>query len=131
MRKNDGYAGLPKLLRRIARASSLEAALRLAEKMGGTRIYVPAKMLCSHELVRCMGEAGGRALGELFGGSYIVVPLDPRAGQHARVRAIRRGIRDDRSSNAIAREVGCTRRAVQHHRRKLREKGAQFDLFED
>lgn len=126
------YTGLPMILRQIAEESSLEAALRLAAAKGGTKIYVPKRLNEAHGLVACMGEKGARALCRLYGGEDIIVPLDPRGGQRARVRAIRRGIAEGKSANEVAHAAGVGRRHVFWHKARMKEIGPrQKDLFDD
>jgi hypothetical protein len=127
------HATLPMILRQIAEESSLEAALALAAAKGGTRVYVPRRLPAGHWLVGCMGQAGAEALCRLYGGESIVLPADPRRGQRARVRAIRRGIDDGLSADDIALAANVTRRQIFWHKARMRSRPAirQKDLFDD
>lgn len=133
MSETASFAGLPMILRQIAEESSLEAALRLAEAKGGMKIYVPKRLSEAHGLVDCMGEEGARALCRLYGGEDIIVPLDPRGGQRARVRAIRRGISEGKSANEVARSAGVGRRHIFWHKARMKKSRPrrQKDLFDD
>lgn len=51
------------------------ATLALAEKLGGTRLYVPARIKERHRLVPIVGIDAARALCGAFGATVIRVPL--------------------------------------------------------
>ncbi|MBY6243997.1 hypothetical protein [Methylosinus sp. Sm6] len=127
------YSSLPLILRQIAEASSLDAAMSLAAAKGGTRIYVPRRLTDDHWLIACMGRDGARALAQLYGGEDIVLPADPRRGQHARVRAIRRGIAKGEAADEIAQACNVTRRQIFWHKARMRDRRdrRQKDLFDE
>lgn len=133
MKDASPFASLPMILRQIAEASSLEAAMSLAAVKGGTRIYVPRHLPEDHWLIGCMGKAGAEALARLYGGEDIVLPADPRRGQRARVRAIRRGIEQGAAADEVALACNVTRRQIFWHKAKMRASGnrRQKDLFDE
>jgi hypothetical protein len=47
----------------------------LADKYGGTRLYVPAKMYFEHGIVHAIGARKAQALSDRFGPDSIKVPL--------------------------------------------------------
>ena len=88
------------------------AAIALAEALGGTRIYVPAKMKASHRLARIAGIEAARALSEAGKGSCIRVPLERE------LRAVH--YRSQGHSQArIAHRLGLTENGVQSLLKRL------------
>ena len=51
---------LPGMLSIVARIAGVDAALRLAEAHGGTRLYVPRDVRPGHELARVLGVQAAR-----------------------------------------------------------------------
>lgn len=88
------------------------AAIALAEALGGTRIYVPARMKGSHRLARIAGIEAARALSEACKGCCIRVPLE-RDLRAAHYRAL--GL----SHARIAHRLGLTENGVQSLLKRL------------
>ncbi len=88
------------------------AAIALAEALGGTRIYVPARMKDSHRLAKIAGIEAARALSQACKGSCIRVPLerDLRA-LHYRAQGF--------GHARIARRLGLTENGVQSLLKRL------------
>lgn len=78
---------LPHLLQVVVRsggedgtpAGGFVAAMRLVEKRGGVRIYLPHAAADDHELVPIVGLRGFKALQEAYPGEHPVVPKAQRA----------------------------------------------------
>ena len=92
---------LPPLLAEIAEVTSLDAALRLAEKRGGSRISIPARMPEDHWIVRTIGMPHAQALAEHFrggnSGALIELPVGAAALKRKRIdELLARGVSADR-----------------------------------
>lgn len=104
--------GLPPLLAEIAEVAGTGAALSLVAAHGGQRIYIPASMGDGHPLVRLLGRDAADALAGRFGPAALDVPrfsastTRRRAADAVRLRA------EGKSANAVARQLGTTRRHV-------------------
>ena len=88
-----------------------DAAFKLIEAYGGTRVYLPqqavndCKIAADHRLANVVGAKGVQALAELFTGMVISVPV----ARKWRVRVYRdRGFTEPK----IARMVGCSEDTV-------------------
>lgn len=102
-----------------------EALVRLAERFGGTRLFVPVKMTARHEIAQAIGVEKARLLSERLAPDVIRVPLarEPRA-RHYRARGM--------SNAQIARQLQITERGVEKLFQRLPDapkKGSQLTLF--
>jgi hypothetical protein len=70
----DDIQHLPRVLRLVASAGGIAAALRLVEKRGGIRVYVPEVALPGHELATIASFAGMQALCSEFPREHVLVP---------------------------------------------------------
>ncbi len=71
----DDIQHLPRVLRIVASAGGIAAALRLVEKRGGIRIYVPEVAMPGHELATIASFAGMQALCREFPREHVLVPM--------------------------------------------------------
>ena len=97
---HDPLSGQPELLREIAEVAGVEAAITLADRRGGNRVYFPRPDTLGphHWLVDCVGATPARLLCEHFYGIELELPIGSlsKAERHARVQLeevphIRRG----------------------------------------
>lgn len=129
---HDPLSGQPELLREIAEVAGVEAAITLADRRGGNRVYFPRPDTLGphHWLVDCVGATPARLLCEHFYGIELELPIGSlsKAERHARVQRL---IAMGWTSSEITRAVGCTRRTVKRNRRAVRERtdGVQLDMF--
>ncbi|WP_345935607.1 hypothetical protein [Tistrella arctica] len=97
---------LPGILADIAKIVGVDAALRLAEAHGGTRLYIPQDVQAGHELARVLGVQGAKLVcrSPLGGDTHAVPSAVPliRAIRARRLRA------EGWSHGRIARELGIT-----------------------
>ncbi len=120
---------LPAVLQEIAEVAGETAALAIAARHGGRRVYIPAasKLLAGNDnywLVECVGielalkickhfEVDGR-------GQRIEIPLHVGGTYRQFVRSIAERLheldREGKSSTEIARQLGLTQRTVHRHR---------------
>lgn len=110
---------LPPLLAEIAEVTSLDAALRLAEKRGGSRISIPAKMPDDHWIAVTIGITHARALAEHFrggnSGALIELPVGADALKRKRIdELLAQGV----SADKIAVELQVHRTTVFRHQRR-------------
>lgn len=102
-----------------------EALVRLAERFGGTRLFIPVKMTARHEIARAIGVEPARLLAERLAPDVIRVPL----ARELRARQYRaRGM----SNARIAVALGMTEGGVERLFRRLPDapaKGSQLPLF--
>lgn len=89
----------------LASAVGAEAALRLIEEHGGTRVYVPKDVNQLSAARLALPLPAARALAERYGGEHILVPI----ARAWRVRIYRAA---GLTYPAIARKLGITERAV-------------------
>jgi transcriptional regulator GlxA family with amidase domain len=123
------------VLAEIAEVAGLDAALAIAEKRGGTEVYIPAQANDDHWLVKTVGRAAADKLCRYFAfspdevsrrgndkhhGTAVELPLGPR-GSLAKVRSlVDRMIAEKKSINEIALAAGYTARGVHFRKAKAR-----------
>lgn len=123
------------VLKEIAQVAGEPAAVLIAARVGGARVYIPAKVSDGHWLVECVGREKAERLCRHFAvdgrGQRIDVPLGGGGAYPQLRRAIAKRVHDlDRgnvSARKIAGEVGVTTRTVHRHRRAHR--GGQGSLL--
>lgn len=123
---------LPGVLQEIAELVGDQAALTIASRAGGTRIYFPAKADNEHWLVASIGRDAADKVCAHFAvderrGQRIEIPLYVGGSYRQLVRAIAERVHkmdadDEASSTKIARKVGVTQRTVHRHRARHRGK---------
>jgi DNA-binding NarL/FixJ family response regulator len=95
------------MLEQLAEAIGEEAALRLLEARGGTRVYIPHQPKASDALASSIGLPAAIGLSQIYGGDRLEVPNPtPRKVRVLELRS--HGL----SIDAIAHQLGCTRRRV-------------------
>jgi hypothetical protein len=116
---------LPPILSAIADAAGLEAALKIAQAHGGTRVTVPTLADGDNWLTALVdAEVAAAVIDALGAAQRVDIPLDPN-GPFARSRRQRnQAYAELEASNAsekiIARSLGITQRAVRLRRAKSR-----------
>jgi len=65
---------LPDSLQAIADIIGAPAALKVAERWGGTRLYIPDEPGEDHDLSQLIGFEAARAMGAVYGGERIEIP---------------------------------------------------------
>lgn len=130
---------LPGVLSEIADVAGEPAAVLLASHVGGTRVFIPAKVSDSHWLVECVGRQKAELICKHFTvdgrGQRIDVPLGGAGAYPQLRRAIAKRLHDldrgKRSASQQAREVGVTERTVHRHRasHRVTTNGRQGKLF--
>ncbi|MEX2126948.1 MAG: hypothetical protein WD871_01725 [Xanthobacteraceae bacterium] len=131
---------LPPLLAEIAGVARDAAAVQLAAKVGGVKVYIPARAEPDHWLVECVGRAAADKVCAHFAsdgrGRQVCFPLGPAATHKQLLRVIAQRVHElddgSRSSREIARTVGITQRSIHKHRAKHRGGGGdrrQGSLF--
>jgi hypothetical protein len=117
---------LPPRLNEIAGLIGKEAALRLAEIKGGTRVYIPRVVAGrSAWIVNEFGIEAARKLAKRFGGCRLDIPFGPHAEIMSiapRVKALQgMGL----STSQIARALKITERTVIRHKEKPAKRPAK------
>ncbi len=131
-------AALPGVLGEIEEIAGLEAALAVAEAVGGTRAYISRRPGPDHWLTRAVGAETAATLADHFTtgrtGLELEFPLGPTGSiareRRRRARRLATLTEQGHPTVAIARELGLTDRAVRLYkarRRRGREDG-QGDL---
>lgn len=95
-----------RLITQVRDALSVAEFVRLAEELGGARIYVPRRLRDDHELVIALGMDAARRISDAIAPAWLPVPLARRE------RALfyeAQGLKDQQ----IARRIGMTRGGVQ------------------
>lgn len=83
---------LPESLAEVVEAIGLAATLKLIQRYGGVRIYVPQPehITEEHDLARAIGLEAARQLASIWGGERLPVVRAAKAIRLARDRALRR-----------------------------------------
>lgn len=124
---------LPEVLAEIASVVGEIAALKIAARKGGTRVYMPAVVTKAHWLTAEVGFDAARKLCDHFAvaggkrGVHIEIPMHVGGTYKQFMRAISERIHkldtDEHASSAqIARTLGVTQRTVHRHRGRHRGK---------
>ena len=110
---------LPPLILDFERIIGLQAAIEIAERWPGVRLFIPANPGQDHPISLCIGWAKARDLAAEYGGEYVLVPklgrywkarrnavmLERyRAGETARKLALEYGLREDTVYDLVASE---------------------------
>jgi hypothetical protein len=116
--------GWPPLLVAIAEVTSPEVALRLVGSRGGVSVYFPKAPKAGDQLTEIVGLDAATALGRMYGGCSIEIPvLASRRALKSSVASAVGGTAD------VARQHGCTARYVRMVRAGRRPDERQLDLF--
>jgi Mor family transcriptional regulator len=105
-RTKELIAALPETLKEMACVVTLPAALKIAERFGGTRIYLRRHPGEQCGLARLIGLRAARALGHHYAGEQVEVP---------RAAAVRRMFRD-REIHAVRARGWAARRIAREYR---------------
>ncbi|SOC26925.1 hypothetical protein [Stappia indica] len=137
---NDN-SDLPGLLADIADVAGLDAAMTLAEAVGGTRVTIPARVPHDHWLVRTVGRKAAEAIcnhfrtlsaeGREAGARHIVIPKGPAGCLDKARRRLAKELHNGASAREAARRAGLSERAAFRMRARMREdeNGPQGRLF--
>lgn len=127
---------LPALLGQIATIAGEPAAVKIAARAGGTRVYIPKHAADDHWLVETVGRERADAVCRELGGARYDVPLGVSGSyqgqRRERARQVHALDKAGKSSREIARAVGLTQRAVHAQRavhRGRRKDDKQGSLF--
>lgn len=103
---------LPKRLREFVRLVGLAATLKLVERFGGTRLYVPARPHADHPLAALIGLDKLEALSGVYAAEdHFDIPKAERSLRHLRDQQIRAEYAT-KSAGQLAREHGLTERQI-------------------
>lgn len=106
-------ADLPSRLAELAQITDLVATLKLVQKRGGTRIWIPHEPAAHHDLTRIVGLAAARKMRDYYGGGdWFQVDKAEPAVRAARDRAIVAAHNDGVSVERLARDYGLTMRTI-------------------
>lgn len=91
---------LPKIVQQLADCIGLEAALRIVQKWGGRRLWVPAKP--NEILIQTLGEEAAHMLCKEFAGLYSTIPRCAELLRAQRDADIRKRHADGESAAELA-----------------------------
>ena len=128
------FEGLPELLAEIAEVAGLDAAIRLADARGGSRVHIPGFAPDGHWLVEVVGREAADCICDHFRikdrcGVELLIPM---GGSRHYTRARRRFedlIGEGHSVAEAARRVGVHLRTARYWRARCNDDGAQGRLF--
>jgi len=120
---------LPDSLQAIADLIGAPAALKIAERWGGTRLYIPAEPGDGHELSRLIGLDAASELGTAYGGDRVEIAKADGWGRALRNALIAEARRTGQSQAAVARAHGLTERHVRSIERGMDGDDRQGGLF--
>lgn len=103
---------LPTSLRRIARLSSVGAAVQLARAFGGRYLYVPQQTRHDHPIALAVGLAAAHAISGEWGGGWLYVPRENFVDRKRRDTEIRARFEGGDPASALADEYGLSNRQV-------------------
>ncbi|MCX4026622.1 hypothetical protein H0A36_00460 [Endozoicomonas sp. SM1973] len=98
-------------LEELAQVIGVSAAIMLAQRMGGARVYIPETSREDHPIALAIGYDNAKKLSEKFPGEYLEIP-SKSAFRKVRNKLICRLYIDGKTANAIAPLFGLTRRQV-------------------
>lgn len=132
--EHEAFGGLPALLVEIAEIAGLEAAITLADRYGGNRVYIPRRASDSHWLTLCVGRKAADLICHHFAhpsGIELELPRGPALNRTERQARLRRLIAQGLTSTEITQRLGTTRRSVTRNRSAMVRDldGTQLDLF--
>lgn len=110
---------LPESLQAIADLIGTPAALKIAERWGGTRLYIPEDPGEDHELAKLIGIEAARALGDEYAGERIEIPKADCWGRAVRDSLIREARTNGQSQASLALEYRLTERQVRNIERQI------------
>ncbi|MEP2758779.1 MAG: hypothetical protein ABJP66_06895 [Hyphomicrobiales bacterium] len=131
---------LPGLLGEIAEVTDIGVAMAIAERVGGTRVSIPARAGDDHWLVERVGRDAANTIcdylrtlspqGRETGARHVIIPSGP-AGCLAKARTrLAKELASGTSAREAARRAGLSERAAFRMRAKLREDDdTQQELF--
>jgi hypothetical protein len=122
---------LPGLLAEIAEVAGLDAALMLAERVGGTRVSIPARATPDHWLVELVGRKAADAICDQFrtlsaegreaGARHVVIPRGPAGCLTKARRRLAEELIAGTSAREAARRAGLSERAAFRMRARMRD----------
>ena len=115
-------ARLPEVLRPVAAACGLAAALTIVQVLGGRKIYVPARPRPGQKLVEAAGMAAATAMARAFASDQIEIPSAALLRREGLAAAI---LRDNRAHGMVANALGISHSQVKKTRRKHRRRNRQ------
>lgn len=114
-------ADFPGALRIVAEGVSIPVALRLAQELGGTRLWMPERPRPGSALVKAMGQDDAERIAALFGPGRVEIPIGPAAQDRGPARVILDMLREGLSHTEIARAARVHVRTVERYAARLRE----------
>lgn len=122
---------LPGLLTLIADETSIELAIKVATKYGGTQIYIAKNILESSELAVDLGFEDAINLQKCLGSGQVLIPKGNFSGEAGRRQQIAMALDQGLTHDQVAKKLDVHIRTVERVARKTRGKKniAQFDLF--
>ncbi|WP_269586184.1 hypothetical protein [Roseibium sp. Sym1] len=132
---------LPGLLGDLARIVGLSAALAIAERVGGTRVSIPARAHDQHWLVETVGRDAAdricdhfrilRPDGQESGACHVIIPRGPTGCLAKARRRLARELDAGTSAREAARRAGVSERAAFRMRARHRSADdSQGELFQ-
>lgn len=120
---------LPGSLQAVADIIGAPAALKLAERWGGIRLYIPLAPDEDHDLAKLIGIEHASRLCEAYAGERIEVPKADCWGRAVRNKLMLEARRKGVSQASLAREHGLTERQVRKIERMMDGDDKQEELF--
>lgn len=121
---------LPGTLREIAGLIGIPATMKLVDRYGGVRLYVPQKLDASHTLVIWIGAQNAQKLVDEYGGETLEIPKAEAALREIRNREIR-SLYPQLSQRDLALKYHTTERNIRLILGECGNPNNQPDLFEN
>lgn len=118
---------LPQILQQIAELIDLADTMKLVEKFGGVRLYIPMKLGAEHQLVDLIGDKNAEKLATAFGGETLEIPKAEAALREIRNQEIREQW-PKLSHRQLALKYGTTDRNIRKILGEVRDE-RQLEIF--
>jgi len=105
-------ADLPETLKQVSEVIGFELTLKIVERWGGQRFYIPKHVVLTSDLVEVIGIEAALKLSWQLGEWQFEVPTCAQMQRVARNRAIRKDAAAGMSRNAMSQKYGLALRAL-------------------
>lgn len=122
---------LPESMQPVAQVVGVAGALKLMDRYGGDRVYVPQRLTLFHPLVDLLGLEAALALSFAYGGDYLAVPVGVAMRCQARNERLWRLRQQGWSYSQIRQEFNLSRRRIAEILALCRGKAAPVETDEE
>ena len=103
---------LPEVVQTLEGVIGLHAALKLVDRYGGTRVWVPALVDADHPLAKLLGEQEAQGVAQIYGRRWLSVPRCAALLRAERARQVRARYDAGDDPRTLARAYRLTERTI-------------------